>query len=390
MARLATYSSDDVTQASASKVVTSPSDATEAFRGAYEGLASLDHLVERCEDIVRQLEKDSGKLDAEANHPDDVVVDDEDVLDVENPFSFNGGFSPSSTPRQQTPDAVAPDTPLLSPAILTLPDDAPSPDVCPQFEACTKELPGFSSQEMKVKPDESLDGESREEKAKVLSSSSSADYESVSSDCNCEDDENCPHTQHYLPMSDFLKYKPRFTPACRRNDDDDQSASSDSVTFFFERPSHPRVSELIEESRAEQEVVRRVSDANLHSTHRYMQLLWSRAAGDSRAADVTVLQAPDEGGNSPIADKSACDVGDVLNGDSLSQSITAQDQFKTARSDVTGAEFGDVMARSPIDDDHDTLSDVENISDDGDVEQEGVIADDVISLSDSCCDVIDD
>ena len=199
-------------------------------------------------------------------------------------------------------------------------------------------------------------------------------------------------------MTDFLKFKPRFAPTARddvtpRAGDvldscDDESVSDDSVTYFFERPLHPRVSELIEESRAEQEVVRRVSDADVCSAEHYMQLLWARASA-SRVDDVTVLQASGDTCASAKDDDdvSAYLVDDVVfsshNADaSISDSTTAPDQFKTARCDVTSVQ--------PKDDDQDTLSDVENLSDDGDVTSGPEDADDVIWLSDSCCGALED
>ena len=149
---------------------------------------------------------------------------------------------------------------------------------------------------------------------------------SSSSDCRCDDDDdNCPHSKHYCTQTQDI-----VTSSCHTD------VSDDSISYFFDPPPHPRVSELREENRLENEVVRRVSDAERETSQHYMKLMLAEAA----AAATTAIGAEATGGGDDD-DVMMCSDGDVFDETNVGESVAPAAEH--SRAAISSQRLADVL-----------------------------------------------
>ena len=147
---------------------------------------------------------------------------------------------------------------------------------------------------------------------------------SSSSDCRCDDDDdNCPHSKHYCTQTQDI-----VTSSCHTD------VSDDSISYFFDPPPHPRVSELREENRLENEVVRRVSDAERETSQHYMKLMLAEAAAAATAVGDETTGGDDD-------DVMMCSDGDVFDDTNVGESVAPAAEH--SRAAVSSHRLADVL-----------------------------------------------
>ena len=163
----------------------------------------------------------------------------------------------------------------------------------------------------------------------AVSATTTTSHESTtssSSDCRCDDDDDsCPHSKHYCTQTQDI-----VTSSCHTD------VSDDSISYFFDPPPHPRVSELREENRLENEVVRRVSDAERETSQHYMKLMLAEAA----AAATTAIGAEATGGGDDD-DVMMCSDGDVFDETNVGESVAPAAEH--SRAAISSQRLADVL-----------------------------------------------